>query len=334
MGISGVTSTNNMSIMQMSSANLTDAKSKSIQNEITDTQQQIQKLASRQDLSGTEKTNEQKELKKEVSSLNTELKQHQEELLRSQKREIMLADLRESQSTPQKTDPDGKTAAATEESAEKLQPEETSSDQANDRDPAADIPQAGQQKQPWTVITQNSDGTVILKESADQTETPAADTDKAVSDEAVETIKGSAEKETENDDRDMAADAGLSGKDVHAMVSADVSAQQADRVGTIVAKTSDGIAVLKSEIKQDERRGIDTERKQAELEQMEKQEERAMAFQFSVLGGAHNTMKPAVETNVSGSEDRTDSIENNAFISALKATQEEQAKQRFYVSFG
>ena len=96
MGIGGVTSGNNsMSVMQMTPASLKDHKSKSIQNEITDVQRQIQKLSSEDELSVNEKTDERKKLQREKTSLDTELKQYQEELLRSQKREIRLAELQE-----------------------------------------------------------------------------------------------------------------------------------------------------------------------------------------------------------------------------------------------
>ena len=77
--------------MQMTSADLKDHKSKNIQNEITEVQQQIQNLSSTEELSANEKADERKKLQKEKSSLDNELKQHQEELLRSQKREAMLA---------------------------------------------------------------------------------------------------------------------------------------------------------------------------------------------------------------------------------------------------
>ena len=88
MGISGIASTNSMSVVQMTAADLKDQKSKSIQTEITNAQQQLQKLSSAEDLSAHEKMAEQKKLQKEISGLNTKLKQHQEDLRSSQKREI------------------------------------------------------------------------------------------------------------------------------------------------------------------------------------------------------------------------------------------------------
>ncbi len=122
MGIGSITSTGSMSVMQMTTTDLKDQKSKSIQNEITDVQQQMQKLSSKEELSANEKANERKKLQKEISGLNTELKQHQEELLRSQKREQMLAELRED------ADP-----AEKEKSEDKISSNDTSPDTANSK---------------------------------------------------------------------------------------------------------------------------------------------------------------------------------------------------------
>ncbi|MDE5597729.1 MAG: hypothetical protein K2J04_07845, partial [Lachnospiraceae bacterium] len=138
-------------------------------------------------------------------------------------------------------------------------------------------------------------------------------------------------------DSDNATDASLSPKKMYAMVSADSSVQQATRQGIIIAQTRDGIAILKGEMNQDEKYGIDTARKHAELEKMEKKEQRVIAFQSSILGEANNTMKSAAQTNAAGSNDKTRSSEkNNAFVNALKISQEETqaAQQRFHVSFG
>ena len=98
MGISSITSTNSMSAMQMAAPNLKDQKSKNIQSDITNAQQQMKKLSSKEDLSANEKTNERKKLQKEISSLNIELKQYQEELRKSQKKEVMMAELQDRKS--------------------------------------------------------------------------------------------------------------------------------------------------------------------------------------------------------------------------------------------
>ena len=314
MGISGVTSSNGMSVMQMTAAGTPDAKSKKIQDEITDVEREMQKISSDAELSYTEKTDEKKTLQKEISSLNTKLDQRQEELLRSQKRESMLAELRENRK-PEK-----------EENAEDdLQAKETSDTAAEtNKTPAADESQA--QPQAGTVIASTEDGTVILKEdaSANETREIVSETEQASEPEEEDVVKEDTQTAANNTDTDIRP----SGEEMRTMVSADTSAQLAGRQGTIISKTEDGIAILKGEIAQDERRGVNTERKQAELEKMEKQEERAAAFQFSVLGKA---MNEAAETN--GIEKPANDTENNAYTTAIRATQEDQAiQQQFQVS--
>ena len=64
MGIGSITSAKTMTVMQVAPSALKDQKSKSIQNEITEVRQQMQKLSSKEDLSANEKTNERKKLQK------------------------------------------------------------------------------------------------------------------------------------------------------------------------------------------------------------------------------------------------------------------------------
>lgn len=324
MGIGRIASTtNNMSVMQVTSADLKDQKSKNIQNEITEMQQQMQKLSSEEELSVNEKANERKKLQKEISSLNTELKQHQEDLLRSHKREIMMAQLQEAQK-PEK-----------EESEDTVRAEETASDTPDEQPLPADERQLPTEEQqpplPGSVITQNSDGTVVFKDAIKQDRQPDVDTEKPTDTLKEEVI---VEEETKPADNDTVTDAGLSGKEMQAMVSANSSVQQAGLQGTIITKTNDGIAILKGEIKQDERRDVDTERKQAELEKLEKQEQRATLFQFSILGDANKAMKASAESDAAAREEAQTAAEKNAYITAMNLSQEQTTQQRFYVSVG
>lgn len=311
MGIGSVTSANSISGMQTITSRTADPKIKKYQNEITNVQQQMQKLSSTEELSVTEKTNERKKLQNEISSLNMELKRHQEELLRSQKREAMLAKLQED-----------KEPAKEEKAEDKIQTAETSSDKADEKNLPAD---KGQTPQPGTVIAKNSDGTVILKDKINQD-------DKAKAESTSEKQDESAESDTDDS---------LSHKKIHAIVSADSSVQQAARQGTVIAKTRDGIAILKGEMNQDKKRGIDTEKDQTEVEKMEKKEQRAISFQFSTLAEANNTMQTAAKTNTAGIKDGTPAnSENNTFsnpfFNALNISQAQgQAdSQRFFVSLG
>ncbi len=315
MGISGITSTNSMSVVQMTAADLKDQKSKSIQTEITNAQQQLQKLSSAEDLSAHEKMAEQKKLQKEISGLNTKLKQHQEDLRSSQKREITMARLREDEK-PTKED----------KSENRVQAEEVSAD-ASDKKP---LPMDKQQTAPSEAAASgNADGRVILKGVSQPEPNRDTDTERKQADETGEETADAKAAGTQDTD----ADETLSGKEVHAMVSADSFLQQADRQGTVVTRTRDGIAVLKGEIKLDEFRDTDTERKQAELRKMEQREQRETKFQFSLLGNAGNAIKSAAETNTSAAGQTQANALDQLHVSGLSPSQEEQAaQQRFYVS--
>lgn len=288
MEIGRVSSWNRMSDMQINKTGLTDTKSKSIQKEITDVQQQMQKLPSKEEFSASEKAEERKKLQKEISNLNIKLKLHQEELLKSQKREAMLAELQ----------------------VEK----ETSPDKADKEESSAQEKQAGGQ---GSVITKNSDGTVILKEEKNQDGKRSEETE---------------DKKKENIETDEVKDAGLSHKEMHAIVSADNSIQRADRQGVVIARIKDGVVILKGEINQDERYGADTGKKQAEFEKMEKREQRARAFQYSALGEANITVRSAAQAKLPGAKE---SVQANSEKSVVKFFQEDQAaRQRFHISFG
>ena len=325
MGIGSVTSMNGMSGMQMTMAGSTDSKSKSIQNEITGVQQQMQKLSSKEELSVNEKTNERKKLQKEISSLNTELKQHQEELQKSQRREIMMAQLQEDTTKEDAIDEKEKKSIDTD-SDTGLSGKETSA-------PVPADTSAQQASQPGTIIANNKDGIVIFKGESNPDEKRGVDTEQNTVNGTKE--KAVAEKEEKNIDTDT--NAGISGKEMHAIVSADTSAQQANQQGTVIARIRGGIAILKGEIDQDKKLGADTEKKQAELEVLEKKEQRAATFQFSILGEANNTAKSAAKANVSGTKNSTQiNTDNNAYINALKLSGKEsqEAQQRFNIAFG
>lgn len=315
MGIGSITSAKTMTVTQVTPSALKDQKSKSIQNEITEVRQQMQKLSSKEDLSANEKTNERKKLQKEISGLTTELKQYQDDLLRSQKREQMLAKLWEDNKPVKEDSSETDTRSEKEASNTTVKSDQSSKEQ--------------QTAQANSIVAQNSDGTVILKEITGQDRNSDWDTKTEPAVEIEEEVND--ETETKADD-DAVADFRPSNKEIQAMVTSDSSLQQTRHLGTIISKTSDGIAILKKEIEQAKERGLDTELKQAELKKIERQEQLAMAFQFSILGAADQALQSAV--NPQSSIDKTTDRENNAYINALNLSQEEYAsQQKFYVSF-
>ncbi len=319
MGIGGVTSMNSGTVMKTSMADSAKPKIKNIQNEITGVQQQMQALSSEEGLSVNEKITEKKKLQKEISSLNTELKQRQEELNKSQKREIRIAELQED-IKPTKE----------EKTEDKMQAGSISPDREEDKNLPADSRQTDRQ---GAVIAKNNDGVVLLKEELNPNGKQGAETKQAEEKEEI-----TAEKEAAGTNRDT--DEELSGKELRTVVSADISVQQAERQGTVITRIRNGIAILKGEINQDEKYGTETEgRKQAELETLEKKEERAMTFQFSALGEANNAMKPAEKTNMAGTQNgmqiNQPNQKNNIFANAFPSSEESLAfQQNFHVSLG
>lgn len=315
-GIGSIASSNSMSVKQVSSSDLKDQKSKSLQNDITDVQRQIQKLSSEEDLTAAEKAEEKKKLQQEESDLSTKLKLHQDELLKSQKREIKLAELQEERKPEQEKDSESKVQATETSSA---------SNTADEKKLPADD---HRNLQPGTVITQNSDGTVILKEILNQSTERDAD----ANEQRTETIKEetvAAEREKQAAEEEESVDTGLSGNEVQMIVSANTTMQQADRQGALVTGTNDDIAVLKGEIKQDAYRGTDTERKQEELREMQKQQKREMAFEFSMLGEANRTALSAADQDASIKS----TAERTFRVSGVNASQEDIALQQgFQVS--
>lgn len=327
-GIGGISSSNSMSSMQISSSDLKDQKSKNLQNDITDVQRQIQKLSSDEELTVTEKAEEKKKLQQEKSDLSTKLKLHQDELQKSQKREIKLAELQEDRK-PEKEEASENTAQTADTSS--------ASDAAAEKKFPADDRHA---MQPGTVITQNSDGTVILKEILNQaaengagTQTKQAESGFKAQTKQAQTANeetDAAEKEKKADEDDSVTNAGLTEKEVQAMTFADASMQRADRQGALVTKTTDDIAVLRGEIKQDALRKEDTEGKRAALRDMQKQRMREMAFQFSMLGEADQAMQSMTDTNQTAAQT---GAERTFQVSGVNAAQEDQTFQRgFQVS--
>ncbi len=318
-GIGSIPSSNSMSYQQVTSSDLKDQKSKNLQNDITDVQRQIQRLSSEEDLTVTERAAEKKKLQQEKSDLSTKLKLHQDELQKSQKREIKLAELQEDRKP--ETEEDTETATAAMESS----PASGTADEKNQ--PVDDR----RSLQPGTVITQNSDGTVILKEILNQ----KADSDAKAQKQQEEAAKeeAAAEREQQSAEDEEAANTGLSGNEVQAMVSANVTMLQADRQGALATGTNDDIAVLKGEIKQDAYRGTDTERKEAELTDMQNRHNREQAFQLSMLEEANRAAQAATDTDISANGAAQMNAERTFQVSGVNATAEDIAlQQSFQVS--
>lgn len=331
MGVGNITSMNSMSGIWKTTAGSSDVKSKTIQNQITEKQQQMQKISSEKELSANEKANERKQQQKEIVNLNMELKRHQDEFLRSQKRELMMAELQDDSELVSKENPAANAYA--EETAKSVLTEkesqttdaDISSETIREKMPAATLSDtSAQQAGSGAVIFKSDDGSVILKDNLSQNEKNSVDSDKTQTDET----QNERIDERETNSLDNEASTGLSRREIYEIVSNDASAQQTGRQETVIARIEGGIAVLKGELEQDRKRGINTDKKQAELEKLEQREERARALQISALKENDAAIKSPAKVKVSGIQDNA---ENDVIVntSKLPKTQGFASQQKF-----
>lgn len=86
MGIGNVRATEGIAGGQTAMARPVDSVSKGIQDEISNVQRQMQELSSKADLSVEEKIKKRQELQQQISSLNTQLRQHQAQMRQEQQK--------------------------------------------------------------------------------------------------------------------------------------------------------------------------------------------------------------------------------------------------------
>ena len=90
---------------------------------------------------------------------------------------------------------------------------------------------------------------------------------------------------------------GLSKASMQAMISADTSMKQAQVQGNVATEMKGRAGVLKAEIKQDGSTGGNTERKEAELADVEQKAMEATASQASTLADANQEMREAAKAD-------------------------------------
>lgn len=245
MAIGGVKAMDSMAGWQGSAARRVDYVSKNIQNEISTVERQKQGLSSKQEMSVEEKTKKKQELQQELSSLNTKLRQRQEEVSREQKKEALTGEVRAADGGVSETEKVKSKADTV--NAEKIKADGSEAEKKN-------IDIKGAEKGNVSAEVQN----------------PQKD---------VEDAKG-----TENEKDEKLNDIGIPQKDVQSIVKGDSFREQTKRREAVIARMEGGIAILKGEIRQDELRGADTEKKKAELKKQEKKVQKAASGIPNVKG--------------------------------------------------
>lgn len=104
--------------------------------------------------------------------------------------------------------------------------------------------------------------------------------------------------------------AGLSQASMTAMISADSSIKQAKVQGSVAAKMEGRSGILQSEIKLDQARGGDTQKKEEELAEAEQKAQAAVSSQLSTLADAGRTLEEAAKAD--SREDKEEKEEKDA----------------------
>ncbi len=99
---------------------------------------------------------------------------------------------------------------------------------------------------------------------------------------------------------------GLSQASMTAMLSADSSIKQAKVQGSMATKMEGRSGILQSEIKLDQARGGDTQKKEEELAEVEQKASEAAASQLSTLADASRTMEEAAKADSREEKDDKD----------------------------
>lgn len=315
MGVSGINGMERVDAGQMAMAQATDSVSKSIQNQITSVQRQMQEISAKEDISVEEKMKRRQELQKEISSLNTKLRQHEAEVRKEQQAKAAAANNMPKSSGATGNSPTGSGATGG----------TVGSRAAGATGGTAGSGAAG------GGTTSGTAGSGAMNGTAGSSAAGSGSTDGAHRGGTDGTTGGGTAE-------DKSVDTGMSQNGMRAMVSADSSMEHARRQGTVVSRIEGGIGILKAEIKQDAGRDIEVERKQQELARMEERARRASEAQFSILGDAHQTMKEAakmeqgktVERNISAVDAKST---GNTFFFATNLSKEKNQNLAQRINF-
>lgn len=317
MGVNGINGMERVDAGQMAMAQATDSVSKSIQNQITSVQRQMQEISAKEDISVEEKMKRRQELQKEISSLNTKLRQHEAEVRKEQQAKTAATNNvpKNNAATGNSTTGSGATDGTIGSGA---------TGKAAGSGAAGGTTGGG--------ATGKTTGSGAMNGTTDSSAAGSGVTNGTTDRGRADGTTGSGTAE------DKSVDTGMSQTGMRAMVSADSSMEHARRQGTVVSRIEGGIGILKAEIKQDAGRDIEVERKQQELARMEERARRASEAQFSILGDAHQTMKEAAKTEQRKTVERNTSAVDtkstgNTFFSATNLSKEKNQNPAQRINF-
>ena len=280
MGIGGVKAMDGMAGVQRTAVRPVDFASKNIQDKISNVQRQKQGLSAKQEMSAEEKAKKKQELQQELSGLNTKLRLRQAETRREQQKEVLL----------EEAQPTGSPVADAEKGRDRTaENEETSKVNSG----------AGEER---TINVANPE-----KEAADKGIRAAEEETDSKGLQMTGKGAAGAKDGIKNKDKEP-EDIGLPVGEMQAIVERKAFGEQAKRREAVIARLESGIVILKGEIKQDELRGADVEKKKAELKRQEQKVQNATSGLPDVKGPSKIAGR-AAGTGTGAAEERAKAAE-------------------------
>lgn len=246
MGIGSTKGIENMSGRPMGGTQPVDPVIKNIQDEISETQRQRQGLSSKEELSAAEKAKKRQELQQKISDLNRELRLRQAEARKEQQKDALADESRTDVSNAKNAD----------EKAIKAK-------NITARNTAGKNTEANDTK---TKTAGRTDVQDINGQSTGSSAGKVGD-------------KASQDKDAQ-DKASQLQDIEIPQKEWKAVIESNSSREQARKQEAVIARIEGGIAILKSEIKLDEARGMDVEKKKEELKNKIDKLQKAASAQF------------------------------------------------------
>lgn len=253
-----------------------DSVSRNLKAKISETERRKQELNAKQELSAEEKTKKRQELQQDLSSLNTRLKQREEDDRRAQLRKDQQEEIGSGAAQTEETAGTAKgagnradNAAGTakgaenraESAAEKAKGAGNRTESAAER--AKDAGNRAESAAENVKGFQNRTGTV------ENTKTAQGLADEAAGSLGKPWNRTDAAEEEKKQEADREA--------LRTVIKGESFGERTRRREAVIARMENGIVILKGEIKQDEIRGADVEKKKAELKRQEQKLKRAVS---------------------------------------------------------
>lgn len=297
MGIGGVKAMDGMTGMQRTAARSVDFADRNIRDEISEVKRQKQGLSSRQEMSVEEKAEKRQELQQELSSLNTKLRLRQAEARKEQQAEAMRREAL----------------------AEEAQAAGGSAGNAEGGREAAGAVEDGKVKD----VSKGADA-AALDEKAVEKEVRAAESRDAEEEDIDNrnVNKKDADQRAAGGKEEELEDIGVPAEKMRTLVEQDFSGEQTRRREAVIARMESGIVILKGEIRQDELRGADVDKKKAELKKQEQKVQRAASGIPNVKGPSRAADAAQAKTEAEREESRAAAVRRSRDGVVIVTTQE------------